>query len=125
MSQEKHDLGREYYKKVYADTLPEMPERGEFAFFDYMLETLFGTLWADEESLSIRDRRLVILGVIMSVGSNDLFSIQARAALMNKELGLKELEQIIITGTQYCGYPKVAAFNLILKELMDEFTENK
>ena len=41
MSQEKHDLGREYYKKVYADTLPEMPERGEFAFFDYMLETLF------------------------------------------------------------------------------------
>ena len=32
MSQEKHDLGREYYKKVYADTLPEMPERGEFAF---------------------------------------------------------------------------------------------
>ena len=89
MSQEKHDLGREYYKKVYADTLPEMPERGEFAFFDYMLETLFGTLWADEESLSIRDRRLVILGVIMSVGSNDLFSIQARAALMNKELKLK------------------------------------
>ena len=42
----------------------------------------------------------------MSVGSNDLFSIQARAALMNKELKLKELEQIIITGTQYCGYPK-------------------
>jgi len=125
MSQEKHDLGREYYKKVYADTLPEMPERGEFAFFDYMLETLFGTLWADEKSLSIRDRRLVILGVIMSVGSNDLFSIQARAALMNKELSLKELEQIIITGTQYCGYPKVAAFNLILKDLMDEFTENK
>ncbi len=125
MSQEKHDLGREYYKKVYADTLPEMPEKGEFAFLDYMLETLFGTLWADEESLSIRDRRLVILGVIMSVGSNDLFSIQARAALMNKELSLKELEQIIITGTQYCGYPKVAAFNLILKELMDEFTENK
>ena len=102
-----------------------MPERGEFAFFDYMLETLFGTLWADEESLSIRDRRLVILGVIMSVGSNDLFSIQARAALMNKELSLKELEQIIITGTQYCGYPKVAAFNAILKELMDEFPENK
>ena len=125
MSQEKHDLGREYYKKVYADTLPEMPERGEFAFFDYMLETLFGNLWADEQSLSIRDRRLVILGVIMSVGSNDLFYIQARAALMNKELSLKELEQIIITGTQYCGYPKVAAFNAILKELMDEFTENK
>ena len=66
-----------------------------------MLETLFGTLWVDEESLSIRDRRLVILGVIMSVGSNDLFSIQARAALMNKELSLKELEQIIITGKQY------------------------
>ena len=61
----------------------------------------------------------------MSVGSNDLFSIQARAALMNKELKLKELEQIIITGTQYCGYPKVAALNAILKELMDEFPENK
>ena len=43
----------------------------------------------------------------MSVGSNDLFSIQARAALMNKELSLKELEQIIITGTQYCGYLKL------------------
>ena len=40
MSQEKHDLGREYYKKVYADTLPEMPERGEFAFFDYMLDEI-------------------------------------------------------------------------------------
>ena len=39
MSQEKHDLGREYYKKVYANTLPEMPERG-IRFFDYMLETL-------------------------------------------------------------------------------------
>ena len=44
---------------------------------------------------------------------------------MNKELGVKELEQIIITGTQYCGYPKVAALNAILIELMDEFSENE
>ena len=33
---------------------------GESRFIDYMLETLFGTLGADQDSLSIRDRRSML-----------------------------------------------------------------
>ncbi len=40
--------GQEMFDEVYAKSLGQLPPAGVSEFTDYMLETLVGTLWADE-----------------------------------------------------------------------------
>ena len=72
-------------QKVYAGDVV-VPERGAMAFSDLMVESLFAEVWT-REALSIRERRLILLGAIGALGEKDTFAIQARAALKNGELG--------------------------------------
>ena len=55
MSEEHREAGIEKYREVYCNDLPDPPAAGVDKFFDYMLDTLFGQLWADS-TLSIRER---------------------------------------------------------------------
>ena len=54
-------------------------------FYDVMLETIFGTVW-DRPELSIRDRRLLVMGAIAAFGSTETWKVQARSALDRGEL---------------------------------------
>jgi 4-carboxymuconolactone decarboxylase len=78
------------------------------AFADVMLEQLFAEIWT-REALSIRDRRLVLLGIIGALGERDTFQIQVKAALKNGELTAEQVREIVITLAQYAGYPRAAA----------------
>ena len=57
----------------------------------------------------MRDRRLVLLGIIGALGERDTFQIQARAALENGELTPAQLREVVITLANYAGYPRAAA----------------
>jgi len=70
-----------------------------------MLETLFGTVWADE-TLSIRDRRLLLLGAIAAQGDETTLTIQIRSALKRGELTQTQMDAAVIFLTHYVGYPK-------------------
>ena len=78
------------------------------AFSDLMLESLFAEVWTREE-LSIRDRRLILFGVIGALGEKDTFAIQAKAALKNGELQPAQLREVVIMLANYAGYPRAAA----------------
>ena len=60
MSENLRDKGIEMFNTVYCGDLPQPPPPGQDKFFDFMLEGVFGKLWADD-TLSMRDRRLVLL----------------------------------------------------------------
>jgi 4-carboxymuconolactone decarboxylase len=111
--------GIELFNTVYCGDLPAPPEPGVNKFNDFMLETLFGELWADE-TLSIRDRRLLLLGAIAAQGEDGTFSIQARSALKRGELSKKELETLIVFLTQYIGYPKGSKMFMAANRIMAE-----
>jgi 4-carboxymuconolactone decarboxylase len=103
---ERYRRGVETIKKVYAGDVV-VPPKGAMAFSDLMLESLFAEVWTREE-LSIRDRRLILLGAIGALGEKDTFGIQARAALKNEELSPVELREVLIMLANYAGYPRAA-----------------
>ena len=70
--------------------------------------TRVAEVWTREE-LPVRDRRLVLLGIIGALGERDTFQIQVKAALKNGELTPAQVREVVITLASYAGYPRAAA----------------
>ncbi len=102
-----YERGAAKIAEVYAGDVAALPE-GTMPFYDVMMRTLFAEVW-DRDVLSIRDRRLLLMGVIAAQGQADVFAIQARAALRRGELSADELRECLIMLAPYAGYPNVAA----------------
>ena len=81
---DRYERGVEMRKKVYAGDVVAPPE-GAMAFTDVMIKSLFAEVWT-RDVLSLRDRRLILLGAIGALGEKDTFGIQCKAALKNGEL---------------------------------------
>jgi 4-carboxymuconolactone decarboxylase len=103
---DRYQRGAEMLKKVYAGDVT-VPPKGAMAFSDLMLESLFAEVWTRQE-LSMRDRRLILLGAIGALGEKDTFAIQARASLKNAELSAEQLREVLIMLANYAGYPRAA-----------------
>ena len=101
-----YERGASKLREVYGDAVPLLP-KGAMAFNDVMVESIFAQVW-DRDVLSIRDRRLLIMGVIAAGGATDVWEIQATAALANSELTPDELRETLILLAPYAGYPNVA-----------------
>jgi 4-carboxymuconolactone decarboxylase len=104
---ERRQRGVETMKKVYAGDVVT-PPAGTMPFSDLMLEQLFAEVWT-REALSIKERRLVLLGIIGALGERDTFQIQVKAALKNGELTPAQVREVVITLANYAGYPRAAA----------------
>ena len=116
---ERRARGAQMFEKVYAGDLGVPPE-GASAFADVMLEQLFAEVWT-REALEIRERRLLIMGVIAALGEKDTFLIQARAALKNGELTVEQLREVLITIAQYAGYPRAAGLIGVAEQTIAAF----
>ena len=103
---ERRKRGEETIRKVYAGDVV-VPPAGVNPFGDLMLEQLFAEVWTRGE-LSIRDRRLLIMGVIAALGEKDTWKIQVRSALKNGELSEAQVHEVLIQLAQYAGYPRTA-----------------
>lgn len=107
MDDDKRRLGRELMARVYGwDEAPDVP--GDF--FAMTAEHLFAEVWA-REGLSMRDRRLLLLGLMVGLGDRDVVDIQLQGALANDELSAEELREIVIFLTHYAGWHRGAALN--------------
>jgi 4-carboxymuconolactone decarboxylase len=62
----------------------------------------FGDVWADP-ALSIRDKRLLVLGATAMLGRADLVEIQMGGALANGEFTEEQLQQIPLFMLFYAG----------------------
>lgn len=100
------DRGAARFEEVYGNTMKAIPE-GVMAFNDVMLRSLFAEVWS-RDVLSIRDRRLLVMGVIAARGAVDTWKVQAATALANGELTAEELRETLILLAPYAGFPSVA-----------------
>ena len=113
------EAGAEKMREVYDGRVPVMPE-GSMPFNDVMLRTLFAQVW-DRPQLEMRDRRLLLIGVIAAMGERNTFRIQCRAALDNGELTPEELRETLIMLAPSAGYPRVAGLVLPVEEVIGEW----
>lgn len=64
---------------------------------------LFGEVWS-RPHLSIRDRRLLVIGVTAMLGRPDLIETQVLGALRNGELDEAQLKEAVLMLSYYAGW---------------------
>jgi 4-carboxymuconolactone decarboxylase len=111
-------LGEKTIRDVYAGDVVTPPQ-GAMPFTDIMLEQLFAELWT-RETLSMRDKRILLLGIIAEKGEASTFKIQARASLKRGELTPEELRELLLFIAPYAGYPRAAALIGPVEEAISE-----
>jgi 4-carboxymuconolactone decarboxylase len=98
--------------EVYAwERVPDLP----MEFFRLTADHLFGEIWS-RDGLSLRDRRMLLFGVVAALGEWKVLPIQLDAVLANDELTEDELREITIFLTHYVGWPKGSTLNGIVEE---------
>jgi len=115
---ERRQKGLEKIQEVYAGDVPIPPE-GVNAFADIMLSQLFAEVWT-RDVLSMRDRRLLLLGAILAQGESMTFAIQSKAALKNGELTPEQLREVLIFLVHYVGYPRAAGMLGVIENAIQE-----
>jgi 4-carboxymuconolactone decarboxylase len=116
--QERRKLGEETIKDVYAGDVTVPPEG--YTFTDVMLKQLFAELWT-RDILSMRDKRILLLGIIAEKGEAATFKIQIKASLKRGEINPDEAREMLLFIAQYSGYPRAASMLGPIEEAIAEF----
>lgn len=109
---ERRQRGIEMMKQVYGWNIGEV--HGEFV--EQTIDHLFGEVWADGK-LSVRERRLVLLGLLVGSGQDDVVGLQLDCALTIGEMTEDELRELVVFLAHYAGWPRAAKFNQHVEEL--------
>ena len=115
---ERRERGIEMLRKVYAGDVAVPPE-GVVPFTDVMIEQLFAEVWTRGE-LSMRDRRLLLLGAIAALGEQPAWLVQVKAAIKNGELTHDAIHEVMVQLAQYAGYPRLAGLVTPTLQLLGE-----
>jgi 4-carboxymuconolactone decarboxylase len=110
---QRRQLGLETMGAVYGWEVGD----GEGDFFGMTVEHLFAEVWT-REGLTFRDRRLLLIGLLVGRGLDDVLGLQLEAALGNGELEPDTLREIVIFLTHYAGWPSGAKMNSQVEELI-------
>jgi 4-carboxymuconolactone decarboxylase len=105
--------GLEKMREVYGWDVQDGP--GDF--FGYTVEHLFGEIWS-RPGLDQRERRLLLIGLLLGMGLDDVLGIQLDTALRLGELSPDQLREIVIFLTHYAGWPRGAKLNSAVEELI-------
>ena len=97
---ERRRLGLETMSEVYGWEVSDGP--GDF--FHYTVEHLFGEIW-QRPGLSNRDRRLLLIGLLVGTGGFDVIPIQLSGALANDELDEESARELVVFLAHYAGWP--------------------
>ncbi|MGV9826451.1 MULTISPECIES: carboxymuconolactone decarboxylase family protein [unclassified Gordonia (in: high G+C Gram-positive bacteria)] len=105
--------GLEMMSKVYGWEMSDGPG----LHFAHTADQLFAEVWS-RPALSIRDRRLILLGALAASGQVDVAEIQAGAALTNEELTPEQLEEIALFLCYYVGWPIGTKMNMMFGQVI-------
>ena len=115
MSDERRERGLARMSEVYGWEVQDGP--GDF--FGITVDHLFADIWS-RPGLTLRDRRLLLLGLLVGQGQQDVADIQIGAALRRAELTPDELREIAIFLTHYAGWPSGARLSMQVEKLIGE-----
>ncbi len=98
--------GQEMVGKVYGWEFPHV----EGPFVEATVDHLFGEVWA-EGRLTVKERRLMLIGMAVAGGMEDVAGLQLDAAVRLGELDVDDLRSIVVFVAHYAGWPHAAKLN--------------
>lgn len=113
----RREIGLETIKEVYAGDIL-VPDEG-YVFSDVMLEQVFAEVWT-RDVLSMRDKRILLLGIIAEKGEPATFKVQLKSSLKRGEMTPEEARELLLFIAQYAGYPRAAALVAPIEEAIAE-----
>lgn len=95
---------------------------GDFApkFAELNDDVLFGEVWSREDKLSLRDRCIITITVLMAKGIFDNFLKYHIANAKNSGVTAEEMAEIITHAAFYAGWPNAWAVFPLAKEVYSE-----
>jgi len=105
--------GIEMMKAVYGWDIDEV--HGDFV--EMTVDHLFGEVWS-RPGLDLDQRRLLLMGILIGQGLDDVLGIQLDAALRLGERTPDELRDVVLFATHYAGWPRGAKLNSQVEELL-------
>lgn len=103
--------GLDMMRQVYGWEMQDGP--GDF--FGTTVDHLFADIWS-RPGLSVRDRRLLLIGALTAQGLDDVADIQVQAALGNDEFDAEALREIALFLTHYVGWPLGTKLNMVVEK---------
>lgn len=111
----RREQGLDVMRQVYGWEVQDGP--GDF--FGTTVDHLFADIWS-RPGLSLRDRRLLLLGALTAQGLDDVAGIQVQAALGNAELDADQLREIALFLTHYVGWPLGTKLDMVVEKAIGE-----
>jgi 4-carboxymuconolactone decarboxylase len=111
------EKGKAVFDEVYGGVVELSAEQKASDFSNIMLQNVFAEVWG-RKTMSIKDRRLILIGIIAAVADPSIMEIQLRAALAKGELTREQLPEIPIFLTQYIGYPRTVKVNEAVRRVL-------
>ena len=102
-AEERYQRGLEVVEKLYGPGSSALmtPAKG-MPFVDEIVNHLFGDIWS-RPGLSLRDRRLLVIGATAMLGRDDLIETQVKGAILNGEFTDEQLDEIPLMMLFYAG----------------------
>ena len=110
---EQRERGKALMKQVYGWDIDQV----EGPFVEATVDHLFGEVW-NEGKLSIRDRRLLLIGLTAGSGLEDVAGLQLDAAVRLGELDADDLRTIVVFLAHYAGWPRAARLNMEVEKII-------
>ncbi len=119
---ERRARGMKFFDEVYGGVVPFPPEHLHDDFLFNTVDQLFSEVWA-RPTMSVRDRRLVAMGVIASQGEAETFEIQVRASMHKGELSRDDIKEIVLLLPYYVGYPRASRMRAVTQRIFAELDQ--
>jgi 4-carboxymuconolactone decarboxylase len=111
--QDRRALGKANMKAVYGWDVDHV----EGSFVEYTVDHLFGSVW-EEGNLSVKERRLMLIGMAAGSGLEDVAGLQLDAAVRLGELDADDLRAIVVFLAHYAGWPRAAKLNMEVEKII-------
>jgi 4-carboxymuconolactone decarboxylase len=105
--------GETAFEKIMGFPVPSIAND---PFLAATVEHLFAEVWT-RPALSVRDRRLITLTVLMTMAHEPTLRLHLSAALRSKDLTPAEVDELILHVAHYAGWPPAALAAQIARQL--------
>jgi 4-carboxymuconolactone decarboxylase len=110
---EQRARGKALMKQVYGWDIDHV----DGPFVEYTVDHLFGEVW-NEGSLTVKERRLMLIGMAAGSGLEDVAGLQLDAAVRLGELDADDLRTIVVFLAHYAGWPRAAKLNTEVEKII-------
>jgi 4-carboxymuconolactone decarboxylase len=118
MSDDKRKRGIAKFAEVMGFMPPDLP--GD-VFLDATLEHLFAEVWT-RPGLTVRERRLITLTILMCLGNEMPLRLHIGAALKSGDLNDQAIDELILHVAHYGGWPVAAVASQVVRAMRSERT---